>query len=76
MSKDDIVSHIRDECARWTNLIGLPDPYLGKGTIGIHEVLQAHFLLAEYFATQGEGLGGIGPKDANLLHSALSRKFV
>ena len=76
MSKSDIVAHVRAEHDRWRKTIGFADPYLERATIGIHEVLQAHFLLAEYFASRGEGIGGLGPKDINLLHSALSRQFV
>jgi death-on-curing protein len=69
-------SIIRPEYERWLGLLGPADPYVGKLTIGIHEVIQAHFLLAEFFSQIGEGLGGLGPKDLNLLHSALSRQFV
>lgn len=61
---------------RWSVTIGPADPYLSKVTIGIHEVLQAHFLLVEFFDAAGEGIGGVGPKNLNLLHSALSRQFV
>ncbi len=75
-SKDDIVMHVRAEHERWKRLVGNADPYLDRVTIGIHEVLEAHFLLAEYFAVLGEGIGGLGPKDINLLHSALARQFV
>lgn len=57
-------------------MIGPADPYVGKLTIGIHEVLHAHFLLADFFFGIGEGIGGVGPKDLNLLHSALGRQFV
>lgn len=71
-----IIEYVREEHERWRKLVGPADPYLDKVTIGIHEVLQAHFLLAEYFAGRGEGIGGVGPKDINLLHSALSRQFV
>ena len=59
-------SSITSEHNRWIKIIGNADPYLGKVTIGLHEVLQAHFLLAEYFSKTGEGLGGVGPKDINL----------
>jgi death-on-curing protein len=55
--------------------LGADDPYVGDPTIGLREVLNAHFLLAEFFAEAGEGLGGLGPKAVNLLHSALSRQF-
>jgi death-on-curing family protein len=75
MDVDDQVAAVRSEYARWTKIIGSDDPYAGKVTIGIKEVMQAHFLLAEYFAQIGEGIGGVGPKDLHLLHSALSRQF-
>ncbi len=67
---------IAAEYERWVTMIGRADPYLSKVTIGIHEALQAHFLLIDYFYEKKEGIGGIGPKDTNLLHSALSRQFV
>ena len=69
-------SRILEEKQRILDIIGPADPYLTKTTIGIHEVLEAHFLLVEFFDKSGEGLGGVGPKSMNLLHSALSRQFV
>jgi death-on-curing protein len=66
---------VEAEYRRWVTEIGPADPYITKVTIGIHEVLQAHFLLADFFSTIGEGIGGVGPKNLNLLHSALSRQF-
>ena len=66
---------VRLEYQRWISLIGRADPYIGPATIGIHEVLEAHFLLADFFWKIGEGIGGIGPKHIDLLHSALSRQF-
>lgn len=76
MLESGVVQHVRDEHERWKREIGQLDPYLDRMTIGIHEVLQAHFLLAEYFAGLGEGIGGLGPKNLHLLHSALARQFV
>lgn len=67
---------VSNEYNRWVNLIGMADPYLSKITIGLHEVLHAHFLLVDFFHDVGEGIGGAGPKSVNLLHSALSRQFV
>jgi death-on-curing family protein len=64
------------EFNRWMALIGPADPYFSKFTIGLHEAFQAHFLLVDFFFDVGEGIGGIGPKNMNLLHSALSRQFV
>lgn len=67
---------VRSEYDRWVAQIGPADPYLTKVTIGIHEVIHAHFLLVDFFQDVGEGIGGVGPKNLNLLHSALSRQFV
>jgi prophage maintenance system killer protein len=64
------------EYRRWVEAVGPADPYISKYTIGVHEVLQAHFLLVDFFHDIGEGIGGVGPKSINLLHSALSRQFV
>lgn len=46
--------------------------------MGIHEVLDAHFALLDYFSevTPSSGVGGIGPRSCHLLHSAISRQFV
>ncbi|MDD9823192.1 MAG: type II toxin-antitoxin system death-on-curing family toxin [Gammaproteobacteria bacterium] len=50
----------------------------GTDTLNWREVLDAHFLIAKFFAANGGGLGGLGPRDRNgeLLQSALSRQFV
>lgn len=63
------------EYKRWLNIVG-DDPYHQDCIIGIHDVLRAHFLLLDYFLDGGEGVGGVGPKDLNLLHSAVSRQVV
>lgn len=67
---------VRADYNRWVATIGPADPYAGKFTIGIHEALEAHFLLIDFFSTMGEGVGGVGPKDMNMLHSALARQFI
>lgn len=66
---------VQMEYSRCVESIGPGDPYLGKFSIGLHEVLQAHFLLIDFFFDVGEGIGGVGPKSTNLLHSALARQF-
>jgi death-on-curing family protein len=66
---------VHAEYQRWLSNVGPADPYVGKFTIGLHEVLQAHFLLVDFFFDVGEGIGGIGPKNMNLLHSAIARQF-
>jgi death-on-curing protein len=59
----------------WLKQVGA-DPYDQDCVIGIHDVLRAHFLLLDYFLREGEGVGGVGPRDLSLLHSAVSRQIV
>lgn len=67
---------VQAEYDRWLTHFGEDDPYRSPHTIGIHEVLRAHFLIADYFFSKGSGIGGIGPKNPDLLHSAVYRQFV
>ena len=67
---------VRDEYSRWHKHFGENDPYDKSDTVGILDVLRAHFLIADYFFEQGSGMGGIGPKSPELLHSAVYRQFV
>lgn len=69
---------LEKEYQRWLKAVGSDDPYATKATIGIHDVLRAHFLILDFFAQDrnGEGVGGVGPRDLNLLHSACYRQFV
>jgi death-on-curing protein len=71
-----VAPEIRAEYLRWVEIIGEDDPYAGPNTLGIHDVLKAHFLIADFFYAMGEGLGGIGPRDPTLLHSALYRQHI
>jgi death-on-curing protein len=64
------------EYERWRKKVGDDEPYYGDRIIGIHDVLKAHFLIADYFYKQGVGIGGIGPKNLTLLHSAVGRQLV
>ena len=67
---------IEREYRRWRNNLGGAFPS-ETSTIDAGETLYAHFLIAQYFADEGRGLVGIGPRDnGHLLHSALSRQFV
>jgi len=43
-------NRVTDEYARWLTMIGPADPYFSKFSIGLHEVLQAHFLLVDFFS--------------------------
>ena len=71
-----VAPDIRAEYLRWVGIVGEADPYAGPDTLGIHDVLKAHFLLADFFFAAGEGLGGLGPRDCQLLHSALYRQHI
>lgn len=70
-------SSVEAEYHRWIAKVP-EDPYATKSTIGLHDVLRAHFLIIDYFSTEagGEGVGGIGPKSLDLLQSAVYRQFV
>jgi death-on-curing family protein len=67
---------IHREYERWAKLVGTDDPYTGRHTMGLHEVLRAYFLIADFFAENEYGIGGIGPRSVDLLHSAIYRQFV
>jgi death-on-curing protein len=73
---DHLAKPIQKEYDRWKNEFGDDDPYSSSDTVGIHTVLRAHFLIADYFYKEDTGLGGIGLKSPELLHSALYRQFV
>ena len=66
---------VKAEFIRWCKFFGDNDPYTKDGNIGILDVLRAHFLIADYFYSEGRGMGGLGPRDPNLLHSAVYRQF-
>ena len=68
---------INREYIRWKKKIGGEDAPDDSRALTAGEALRAHFLIAEFFADETKGLGGIGPRDKNgdLLHSALSRQF-
>jgi death-on-curing family protein len=61
---------------RTCGLIGDDDPYLTNSTLGIHEIIRAHYLIADFFIAEQRELGGVGPRDIGLLHSALHRPFI
>jgi hypothetical protein len=56
----------------------LPETTEGEGlyALGVVDVLRAHFLVANHFYLEGHGLGGIGPRDIDLLYSAVNRQYV
>lgn len=52
------------------------DPFASQHTLGLRDVLRAHFLIADFFITEQREIGGVGPKDMKLLESALYRAWV
>jgi death-on-curing protein len=64
------------EYQRLMKEIGETDPYTSRDTVGLHDVLRAHYLIADFFLENEYGIGGVGPKSLNLLHSAVYRQFV
>ena len=73
---EDFAPPIAEEYERWRGDIGEDDPYKGPDRVGIHDILLAHFLIADFFYKEGSGLGGIGPKNIDLLHSAAYRQHI
>ena len=47
-----------------------------SGCLTVRNVLRAHFLIGDFFYSEGHGIGGIGPRDIGLLHSAVHRQHV
>jgi len=67
---------VKAEFDRWCKELGDDDPYLSPDTVGMRDVLRAHFLVADYFYGEGYGIAALGPRDPNLLHSAVYRQFI
>lgn len=53
---------------------GVPTEDLGPLSLSINDVLKAHYLVANHFYQVGQGMGGVGPRDAGLLQSAVYRQ--
>lgn len=68
--------HVRNEFVRWCEYFSDDEQVESKESVGLLDVLRAHFLLADYFVGKGYGIGRVGPRDPNLLHSAVYRQFV
>jgi death-on-curing protein len=68
---------IEQEYSRWISKVP-EDVYASKSTVGLHDVLKAHFLILDFFSSEstGEGVGGVGPKSLDLLQSAVYRQFI
>lgn len=64
------------EYKRWASLVDPDDQYDTRETVGLLDVLRAHFLIADFFYGRESGMGGIGPRDIGLLQSSVYRQFV
>lgn len=64
------------EYDRWEKILGTDDPYKSEKTLGMLDVLRAHFLIADFFSAKDDRILALGPRDKNLLHSALDRQHV
>src|SRR5690349_4043586 len=67
---------VHGEYVRWTKLVGNNDPYESQRTIGLQDVIRAHFLIIDFFLEKDYGVGGVGPRSLDLLHSAIYRQFI
>jgi death-on-curing family protein len=47
---------------------------LGVPCLSVGDVLRAHYLVANHFYLEGEGIGGLGPRSRELLESAVYRQ--
>lgn len=65
-------AQVESEYLRVTDRV--PDERLGEHCLTTHDVLRAHYLVANHFYQVGQGMGGIGPRDAGLLQSAVYRQ--
>lgn len=63
--------------AEYNRLVSLHNPKCDTPEVGISElnILQAHFLIADFFLSEGENVF-FGVKNYNLLASAVNRQFV
>jgi prophage maintenance system killer protein len=69
----EIHPRLQEDFDRWANQIN-EDPFHTHKTIGAIDILRAHYLIVDHFAQQGQGIGGVGPRDLNLLFSTLGRQ--
>ena len=67
--------HLANEYDRWIQIVD-GDPFASTCVIGVVDVLKAHFLLLDHFFSEGQRVGGIGPRSVDLLQSAVGRQIV
>ncbi|MDP3907240.1 type II toxin-antitoxin system death-on-curing family toxin [Novosphingobium sp.] len=64
-----ILEQYRRVSESYNEVTQFPRPCLSVG-----DVLRAHYMIANHFYLEGEGIGGIGPKDINALESTVCRQ--
>ena len=70
---------IERECLRIHSQFSAPGRLLtadAGACLTVADVLRAHFVIANHFLLEGQGLGGVGPRDNALLESAVYRQIV
>jgi death-on-curing protein len=71
----ELEPHVEAEYHRYLELLE-PLERLPRPCLSVDDVLRAHFLIANHFSQEGEGIGGIGPRSTELLQSAIYRQVV
>lgn len=71
---DSVSAKLREDYGRWCTKIG-DDHFASERCVGYRKVLQAHYLLTDYFLGEGENVF-FGIKSEHLLLSALGRQHV
>ena len=69
---------VTKEYSRWIKLCSSEGGLFDSCLISISDVLDAHFSIVEYFYNERDGekaVGGVGPRDFNLLSSAVARQI-
>lgn len=71
----DLEPEIKAQYDRYLAMLE-PVDRLPKPCLSADDVLRSHFLIANHFYLEREGIGGIGPKSPELLESAVFRQMV
>lgn len=74
--RDELLPELRYLYVSALDEIDQMDRYGGALDLTVRDVLRAHFSIANFFAQEGEGIGGFGPRDMNMLLSAIGRQHV
>lgn len=71
---NNLPEYLLSEYNMWAKKLNEFDTAIFKENVSTQEVLQAYYILVDYFHSQGEELN-YGIKDFNLIGSAVSRQF-